>query len=632
MERTSRALRFALAVVALDSGGCKGCRDDHPYVPYTIGETIGEQPANQADDSGAGSPSALTDDAGAFVAREATPAPPSASRMTVDGALLVAPTGSFFVAGLVADLDGDGKRDAAAIVQRADATSAGSDAAATDPGQLVFYRGQAGGLAPAEVIATPPALAGPAGCAPEHRLAQIGPHSLGVEMGTLCERTSGVRWVAALGINGDTPRIQFHATLLDPVNAPLLAVELDGSDRDGDGLDDIAVHVSIEGGAAPFEPGPRVSVVLRWFDRRAGMSRQPDEPEASFRALASFAAARAPKLREAPLVPRYVEEVRSLYRALCAEGGEPRVVDVDATRALSCGAGKGLEEAGLAEVRAYAVIGDPLRAIAALDRAQLPPATRTPQRTTDAQAWIAQSAPVLAGPSVLRAIGAVPEIERGTAPAWGALAFEPSGKVLIRTMAGVVRADPVQGDEAAADDVKPWRPEVVSPDGASRWLEAFDPCDGVSLRASFQPSGGGDVREVALPLPSPLGARCEPNKARAEPAPALPIAWGPRGLEAIVAGEPLLVAPDLTKAAPLNGSLDQPVTLGAPRSPNGKILVVPTSQGIYVRRTHSRLLRAKELEGGYFELRDCVASDDASRVACVRGGRAFVGVWGAEAD
>jgi hypothetical protein len=49
-----------------------------------------------------------------------------------------------------------------------------------------------------------------------------------------------------------------------------------------------------------------------------------------------------------------------------------------------------------------------------------------------------------------------------------------------------------------------------------------------------------------------------------------------------------------------------------------------------VRGVRTRLARAKALEGGYTELRDCAISDDANRIACIRGGRVFVGRWEAE--
>jgi hypothetical protein len=328
-------------------------------------------------------------------------------------------------------------------------------------------------------------------------------------------------------------------------------------------------------------------------------------------------------------VPRTVEQVRSLFRAVCIEGGAPRIVDLaGGDRAIPCGTSKGLEEAGLAEVRAYAVAGDPLRAIAAFDRAQVAPATRTAPRATDAQGWITTAAPLVATPGSLRVINAVPQIERSASPAWSALAFEPSGKLLVRTVSGVARVDPATGDEAAADDVKGWPSAVTSPDGAVRWLDAYDPCDGRALVGAL--SGGSESRDVPLPVAPPL-SKCLPGRAGARSsATMLPVAWGPRGLEAIVAGEPIVVQTDLSRAAPSFGLLDQPAAMGGPRAPGGRVLVAPTSMGLFVRGAKSRLFRANELQGGWLELRDCVVSDDAARVACVRGGRAFVGIWAPE--
>jgi hypothetical protein len=138
-------------------------------------------------------------------------------------------------------------------------------------------------------------------------------------------------------------------------------------------------------------------------------------------------------------------------------------------------------------------------------------------------------------------------------------------------------------------------------------------------------TAGNDVRDIAVPVAPRIGPRCE--GARGIAAGAVPIAWGPLGLEAVTLGFPVLVSPDLTRAVPLDGSLGQPVTPGAPRSPDGRTLVLSTLEGILVIGARSRLLRAKELEGAYAELYDCAVSDDATRVACIRGGRAFVGIW-----
>jgi hypothetical protein len=205
----------------------------------------------------------------------------------------------------------------------------------------------------------------------------------------------------------------------------------------------------------------------------------------------------------------------------------------------------------------------------------------------------------------------------------------------VRTLAGVVRVDPVHGDETEATGVLAWGTSVGSPDGKLRLEGVFAPCRGaaleVSLVAGDKAGGamvdGGDASSIALPIAAPLAPRCA-SGAR-EPVPVIPIAWGAGGLELVAAGEPVLV-PSGAKASALFQLLsdkEEPVTPGAPLSPDGATLVVPTSQGIVVRGQKTRLLRAKELDHGYSELRDCAVSDDATRIACVRGGVAFVGVW-----
>jgi hypothetical protein len=334
---------------------------------------------------------------------------------------------------------------------------------------------------------------------------------------------------------------------------------------------------------------------------------------------------RAKSSREAVSVPAFVAQARSLWRALCADGGAPRLVGVTGTGSITCGSAKSLEELGLAEARAYVTAGDPLRAALALDRAERAPASRTPTRVAEARSWLAPLAPVVTVPSV-RAVAAVPLVPHGHEPAWGSLAFEPGGKLLVRTRAGVVRVDPDAGDEASADGVAAWTSAVASPDSAMRWIETYDPCDGFALRATFAPANGDDMRDVALPVAPALGDRCAGS--RGAPARALPVAWGPGGLEAIVEGEPVLVAPDLGHATPLGAFLGSPVATGAPRSPDGKSLVVPTSGGLLVRGARSSLLKAPALDGTYADQRDCAVTNDGTHVACVREGKAWVGNWG----
>jgi len=603
-----RSLAFA-SVFALV--GCKGCKNEHPYVPYSIGGDGGAE--------GVGDKPTLTvagDDGGAFQEQPAEKAPANTTEWALGGVSVRAPAGSVFELGLARDLDGDGATDVVAITRLA--------ANAGDPGTLVFYKSTPQGMTQSSPIATG-SLPKMGQCTATRRLAQVGKRSVLVELGQKCTpqpTRDPSRWVAVLAF---TPlaRTHFSASVVDPPNAPALFFNVDASDRDGDTIDDVSVRVSIEGGGGPLEPLSRTTATLGWFDRPAGMSRDGDDPDGSLRLLSATAQALAAKPKEAAGVPPRVRAIRGLFSALCNEGGAPRLLKVLGDAPLSCGSSRALEEAGLAEVRAYATMGDALMATTALSRAQLAPATKSPNRGKDAESWILGASPAVSATSV-RQVAAVPLIERGRQPAWGALAFEASGKLLVRTANGVVRMDPETGDELDARDVSPWSMAVISPDGGSRFIEAYNACDGLVLHATLAPTANGDMTDVELPIVPALASHCATSKG--EPVTATPIAWGAAGLEAIVDGSLILVSPQ-GRASVLQSLMNQAVSPGAPRSPDGKTLVTPTSLGIVVRAAKSRTLRASELDGAYAELRDCAVSDDGTRVACVRAGHAFVGQW-----
>jgi hypothetical protein len=595
--------------------GCHGCRNDHPFVPYRI------EGGTSSAESSVDAPPAVHDvaEAGALAREPALLAPDHATTWTVNGLVLAAPAGALFRQGLAWDIDGDGHKDALALVLEEGETIRET---------LVFYRGVADGVSsPVKIpLGASDAVGSDARCKRVERLMRVGKRSASVEVGEACAKGTGGlapdRRVALVAWSG-TLRARLAFTVVDPPDAQTLAFDLDGADVDGDGLDDVTLHVSLEGGGSPFEPGPPVRAAFRWFDRPAGMSREPGEPEGSLHAIAALAAQRAARPKEAASALATAAAGRFLFQAVCAESPGRRVASGPGETALPCEAGHALEELGLAETRAYVTSGDAVRAIAALEAAELPPASHTAARVTEATGWVTGLAPVVQATAV-RAISAVPFVgpERSS---WGALRFEPSGSLLVRTPAGVVRVDPVHGDETDAVGVAPWPPKVMSPDGKGRFEGAFVPCRGVALEAMLATAGGGDATSVALPIASPIAARCASGERDA--APSVPVAWGPGGLELVVSGEPVLVASDGSKAATLFQSLGQPVTPGAPRSPDGSSLVLATSEGIVVRAQKTRLLRAKELEHGYAELRDCAVSDDGARVACIRGGVAFVGVW-----
>jgi len=616
--RAVRACRMALAAaMGLSTGGCRG---DHPFVPYSIESPDGAGAPSSSDSGAPAAPRPALEEAPD--GGSAAVAPPGTTSWTLDGVTLQASPGHVFVLGIAGDFDEDGAKDAFVVERPAEGT---------DWGYVAFYRGTS--LASPTLFSPPAGLSPGPSCQPAARLVRAGTRSVFAELGATCPRATGPdRWVVALEAKklpeaGPDPGAQvvFAATIVDPTGAPALSLDAQVSDRDGDGLDDLTLRVGVEGGGAPLEPGPRVEATFAWLQRFAGLSRERGVTEASFALLTASAASRAARAKDAPAVPTYVGQARTLWRAICADGGAARLAPVAGLGTIVCGVGTALGDLGVAELRAYVTMGDALRAALALDGACHPPAQCGAPRLAEAQKLITQIAPVATARGV-RAIAAVPRLHHGHEPAWGSLAFEAGGKLLLRTASGVVRVEPEAGDETAAAGVD-WKPSVTSPDGSVAWIEAYDPCDGLSLRATFAPASGDDVREVALPVRPPLAGRCMGS--RGAQSHVLPIAWGPGGLEAIVEGEAILVAPDLAHASVLASFLDAPPQLGSPRSPDGKTLVFATPSGLVVRGpAGAHVLRAPALDGTYAEQEDCAVDDDGAHVACVRDGKAWVGGWG----
>ncbi len=610
--RGSSGRLVASAALLTLLAGCNSCRNDHPFVPYSIGEAGAPSrvpSAGEASVSPAEGPLAPSG------APEGTVAPPATTTWRAEGLELKAPDGRFFEHGLFADLDGDGQKDALCVLRRF-AEPTGFD--------LLFYPGISPG---SPVVLASPDLAIPSSAPPAHRLLKVGKRAFFAEVtvrgtGALTETRFVLVADLAAPVKGRPPevRTKLSATVVDPVSAPRLGLEVDGADRDGDGVEDLVLRLTLAGGGAPFEPGPPLSLKLAWLDRPAGLSRDPDEPRASLSALAKEAVARAGRPREAAAVPPYTAQLRALIRAACPEAGSPRLVNVTGVGLQSCGAQAALEDASLAEVRAHVALGDPLRAAAAFDRWRPPFASRSPEKLRQAEKALEGLAQEVAPRGVLVA-SAVPLISRALAPGWGPLAFTASGELDILTRAGVLRFDPITESERESA-VAPWKPGVLSPDGAHRFLEVFDACKGVALHATFAPTGDSDSKDLLVPVSPPLGRVCKTS--RGELAEVVPVAWGPRGLEALVQGEPVLFSPDLARVTPEVSFLDQPVNVGSPRSPGGRSLAIASSQGVLLR-TPSGWRRVKgEALGPPSELSHCTASDDGARIACVHRGKVKV--------
>ncbi|MEO7092457.1 MAG: hypothetical protein ABI175_04345, partial [Polyangiales bacterium] len=313
-------------------------------------------------------------------------------------------------------------------------------------------------------------------------------------------------------------------------------------------------------------------------------------------------------------------------------GGSPWV-DIGGDHGIGCGASRGMEDAAAAEVKASLTLGDVLTAIVARERLSTGIAQKTTKTRNEIDKQILAAMPVAWATS--KDLRSTPSTPSKGSVAWGALAFEKSGTLLIRTSTGVIRVDPLTLDDGEANDVPTWSWEVAFPGKDARLAAIADACDAPYLAARIS---GHDVPTGATMLPLPIlprfgGNRCGDTKGAAAMQIA-PVAWGASGLFTLVDDEPVLVPAELT--TPTGGratgttpspaaKVDGAFVLGAPRSPSGQFLVVPTRFGV-VRRDDSGaapanlLIRAKDLEGLYTSLRECAVSNDGTKIACVRDG------------
>ena len=629
LVNTRSSLRLVtLVFAAAATAGCSGgCGRGTPYVPFL--DDAAASPGRDGEVAPSEAGGAGTTKTG-FRKVQSTLAPPASARFALDGLSFEAASGSHVVAALVHDVDGDGFKDVVAWTQPPGGGG----------GELRFFKGSSAGLLPGRAVTATTSgvdLALPAPCiakpAPS-MLTLVGPHSVALDVRPVCGDGAPTARRVVVAAFAPSPSVRWSARINEPPAGFALAVEIDASDADGDGIDDPEVRLALEGGGPPWEAGERVVARLPYWDRPAGLSRDRKFPEASLQQAAQQALTRATKKGSAAAALTGARRLRFLHAALCAEGGAPWL-EIGGERGVGCGASKGLEDAGLAEVKASLAGGDVLVALAARERLASSAVARTKKTRDEIDRLLEGAAPASWG--TLKEPKVSPHTPSKGGPAWGALAFEPSGKLLVRTTTGVFRVDPATLDEREADDATSWPWEVTLPSKDARISAILDPCDALHLGARVV---GHDVPTGATLLPLPLLSTASPGRcALGQQATfaAVPVSWGPSGLYMLVAGEPVLVPPTLSgegggrafgSTPGANAAVAGPFVSGAPRSPNGSWLVAPTRFGL-LRRDDSAggrasYLRVKELEGVYPSLHECAIADGGARVACLRDGKVIL--------
>jgi len=542
-----------------------------------------------------------------FAVRKAELVPNAPQRWQGPDLDLNAPPGRRFAQVLPTDFNGDQKPEALAWLVPAPKEK---DAA---PGELWYFPN---GEPARSIAALPGFVPSSADCTLTTTLTQSGPHSATLDVTASCNPPLIAR-SPSRALLVVSPTVE-HPVLLT-VRAASAAVDetlnfsVDSSDQDHDGRDDVRLSVSLAnaGGSEP------ASADLVWLDRAAGASRSASEPAASLMRLAGKIAAQARGKRGGSANERVATTLR-LLSSLCAEGGVPRVFDEDGVPFRCGGLTPVLDSLTMSDAVASLAQTDVQSAFAVLQRdgwyfAKL----SSTQRKALERELVRAVTKLEAGPAIVaRTAPLVPK-----APHYSPLWFESDGALLIQSAAGVMRlsADRTAESAISAEAGAPtWPLELASASGL-HVLGAVHACD----RSEVLFTESDATHPMLPPLTTRLLAARPASCAGHGTGPAVtitPLSFDDNGLDALVAGTRVTVAPSGKKPA---AGLPE---LGTPRSADGRWLVTPTAIGLLVIGEHKELWQTSKLsehaDAGRFT--DCVVANDARAVACIEAGRAIL--------
>jgi hypothetical protein len=459
------------------------------------------------------------------------------------------------------------------------------------------------------LAALPGDLAGP-GCSPSATLSRVGASMFSLDVDPRCSghgRERGTRWVAIFRMmSGAAPELGLELHAGAAAEGETIAVSLDGRDRDADGRGDLTVTVTLTGAPHPLPGGASAAATLAFFDRPAGLSRDPSEPETSLRGVAASLAADARKRTTASHVRAAAGAAARLYALLCDDARKPIVTT--SAGPVRCGDVRLVEEAAVAETEAALNLGDPFAAMSALARVE--------PRRKDLDGLLAKSIPSVAG-KLVRTTAATPDVQ--PPPAFGPVAILPGGDILVRTRDRVIKVDHVSFEEARVDAALLWPSQLASPTNPPAWTLASveERCDAPTLLARF---GASAAEPIQVPFPILAGPRCT----EAARVPLDLLGTTQQGALLAIRGELVVVPaeapprPVLTDAFVAAPSAS--VELGAARSPNGRVVAVSTVRGVLVATVEGagRAAKAKLWTTPAVDSASaCVPNDTADRIACV---------------
>jgi hypothetical protein len=601
--------RFAFLSGALCGfSGCNGCGSEKPYTPFGVASAAPSASAEPLASAALDPSAAPANSANSgFAPRKAELVPGAPRAWQGSGLSLISPEERAFAQVLPADFDGDQKPDAIAWLV--------PDRTAKDapPGELWYFPNGAPGR---KLSALPGFIPNSPDCPLSVTLSQTGPHSATLDATATCQGTLIAR-APTRGIVVVSPSVERPVllTLRGAAAAPneSLNLSVDSSDQDQDGRDDVRVTVSV----GALGSSEAMSADLAWLDRAAGVSRAASEPAQSLTRLAARVAARA-RGRHGTHSPDRVGNVIRLLSSLCAESGVARVFDEDGTP-FRCGDLTHVIDPLLgSDVESALMQGDVLEAFAVLARDgwYFTKLSATQRKNLERTALRAVTRFDASEAFAARAQPSVPRV-----PHYSPLWFEPDAGLLVRTEAGVTRISPDRATETAlaADAGAPsWPLELVSGNGV-QVTGTSHACDRSELLFNASDANHKLLPPFTTRLLAARPASCA-GRGNGPNVTLTPLAFDGSTLDALVAGSHLDTSPSGAKLP-----LGLP-SLGTPRSPDGRVLVLATPLGLLLTGDRKELWQLDKLQAhaNASKLTDCVVANDARAVACIDAGRAVV--------
>jgi hypothetical protein len=296
-----------------------GCKEDKPYTPFQVATSLpGLSAAPDTPPGGTDNPLLGASNVVSLSA------PEESKTWTAFGRKLTAPAGNHVHIAMQVPSSLDAEAVAWFL----------PESASSPPSESGLWLVDKNGRSISKLLGLPQALPRGEDCRFRASLRQSGPRSFVADLRSVCTTRvlpgtpSGS--VAVISPGRETP-VLLQFSLKDPAPGESLSLDIDSSDRDGDGVDDVQLTATVTSPA-----GVKESLPFRWLSRTAGASRESDAPHLELTKRASRLSIAAVRKKERAAVSDQVDALRRLVATVCSEGAVQKFT-VEGEGGLACG-------------------------------------------------------------------------------------------------------------------------------------------------------------------------------------------------------------------------------------------------------------------------------------------------------